>query len=53
VTDDDVRIRMASRVRGHPLHCILSTRRILQAKARHCLAGLNEMHMSIDKRRGD
>jgi hypothetical protein len=53
VTDDDVRIRMASGVGGDARHSILSTRHVAQGKAGHRQAGLNEMHMGIDEGRRD
>ena len=49
MTDDDVRIRMASGVGGDARHRILPTPHIAQGEARHRQAGLNEMHMGIDE----
>jgi hypothetical protein len=53
VTDDDVGIRMASGIGGETRHGILSARGIVQAQTRHGQASLDQVHMSIDERRGD
>ena len=53
VADNDLDIGMMSRVRGDTFNHVVSARHVLQAEARHGLAGLDEMHVGIDESRSD
>ena len=53
VADNDVRIGIASCVRGNARYGIVSACRILQTKAGHRLTSLDEMYVGIHEGRGD
>jgi hypothetical protein len=53
VADNDLDIGMMACVRGDTFNHVVSARHVLQAEARHGLAGLDEMHVGIDESRSD
>ncbi len=47
--DDDLHIRMMSGIDCDPLNGVIPTSHIVQTKARHDLASLDEMRMRVDE----